>query len=128
MKSRAGGNQDTGPLAKLLGGIHKPHRRSAFSVYQEKYFATRVSTEYKRRWENELKVYAEYTPQERLDQNIRKPTSVKTMTSTSAEFWQNELPAFKEQVQSEADACHKEAMASFNLGLSTPKTPMDYHK
>lgn len=119
---------DSGPLGKLLGESRKPHRKSVFSVYQEKYFALRVSAEYKRRWETELSDYAGYTSQELIDKKIQKPKAVRTMTNTSAEFWKNESPAFREQVQAEADAIHKEAMSIYELGLTMPRTALDYHK
>ncbi|KAF7965308.1 hypothetical protein HWV62_44518 [Athelia sp. TMB] len=119
---------DAGPLSKLLGsGKKAPHRRSAFSIYQQKHFGTRVSPEYERRWALELSKYKSYTPQERLDKSIEKPISVRLMTKTCAEFWANESLEFKASVQAYADDWHKQALARWELGLKTPKTPLDYH-
>lgn len=120
---------DAGPLSKLLGsGKKRPHRRSAFAVYQERYFATRVSAEYERRWALELSEYKSSTPQERLDKKMPKPVSVRTMTQTCSEFWRNESKAFKDDVQKQADAWYEKAVALWELGLTTPKTPLDYHR
>lgn len=128
-QSEAQPTLDHGPLGKLLGGMKgKPHRRSPFSVYQEKHYATRVAAEYKRRWANELKEYAAHTPQQRVEKGIEKPKSIRTMTSTSVEFWRKESKEFKDKVQAEADACYTEALSTYELGLAMPKTALDYHK
>lgn len=59
---------------------------------------------------------------------MTKPVSVRTMTKTAAEFWNKESKAFKDEVQVQADAWYDSAIAKWELGLSTPKTPLDYHK
>lgn len=60
--------------------------------------------------------------------NLSKPVSVRTMTQTSSEFWQKESKAFKAELQVQADAWYKSAVAKWELGLTIPKTPLDYHK
>lgn len=120
---------EVGPLGKLLGGIAKPpHRRSAFTHYQDRYFATRVSPEYQRRWAAELEAYSEYTPEQRVEKGIEKPWSVRTMTITTAEIWKQESEQFRAQVREEANAVHQKSLERYELGLRAVKTPLDYHK
>lgn len=119
--------RDAGPLGELLGKTKPPTRRSAFNLYQELHYTTRVMPEYKKRWDNEQKEYTAHTPEERRKKKLVEPKSVRTMTKTTAEFWRNESDTFRSTVQAKADAWFDKATETYNLGLLMPKTPWDYH-
>ncbi|KAF7985449.1 hypothetical protein HWV62_5193 [Athelia sp. TMB] len=121
-------NANRGALGKLLAGAAtKPHRRSAFTLYQEKHYAKRVKPEYQRRWAAEKKEYEAASPAERVARKLSKPQSVRTVTNTTREYWENESKAFKDEVQAQADEWYEQALTTWTLGLSVAKTPVDYH-
>lgn len=83
---------------------------------------------YERLWAVEKKVWADYTPQERIDNKLLKPVSVKTMTKATSDCWASETAKFKEDVAADTAAFNEEHKANFELGLRAPLTPLDYHK
>lgn len=120
---------DAGPLGKLLGGATKaPYKRGVFAHYQDKYFATRVSSEYKRRWEAELSTWKSHTEQMRLDLGLQRPVSIRTITNTCLDLWKNESKEFRDAVAAESEAYNQDALKRYELGLTVAKTPLDYHK
>lgn len=50
------------------------------------------------------------------------------MTLTSADLWKQESAVFRVQIQEEVHALHKQALTRYEIGLTKPRTPLDYHK
>lgn len=75
-----------------------------------------------------MSAYKALTPEQRIDGGVLKPVSVRTMTLTSADLWKQESAAFRVQIQEEVHALHKQALTRYEIGLTKPRTPLDYHK
>lgn len=129
--SRASANaiNGAGPLQNLLGAAaRRPPLKSPFNMYQKDYWPLRVKPIYEQNWAAEKKLWAACTPQERINKGLSKPVSVKTMTNTTSTCWASETAEFKEEVAVATAAWNAKSQATFELGLTIPLTPLDYHK
>lgn len=117
------------PLQDLLGvAARRPAAKSPFALYQKEYWILRVKPTYDRLWAEERKLYADCTPQERIEKGLLKPVSVRTMTKTTSNCWAAETTQFKAEVALATAAWNEKLQAAYERGLTTPITPLDYHK
>lgn len=86
-----------------------------------------MKQEYERMWAAEKKLWADCTPQERIDKGLSKPVAVRTMTNATSVCWASETAQFKEEVAVAAAAWNEKNLAKYELGLTAAFTPLDYH-